>query len=144
MSNDNIMTFHGRVGTRVDLREGAVPWVLFRVASTPSYFDQATRTWRDLETMWISVKAWRSLAQNAAESLEIGDPIVATGKVRTERWTTKDGEARESTVLEASLIGHDLTWGVTKLRKVERQTAVAATSDGTVAALEELEGESAA
>ncbi len=144
MSNDNIMTFHGRVGTRVDLREGAVPWVLFRVASTPSYFDQATRTWRDLETMWISVKAWRSLAQNAAESLEIGDPIVVTGKVRTERWTTKDGEARESTVLEASLIGHDLTWGVTKLRKVERQTAVAATSDGTVAALEELEGESAA
>ncbi len=144
MSNDNIMTFHGRVGTKVDLREGAVPWVLFRVASTPSYFDQATRTWRDLETMWISVKAWRSLAQNAAESLEIGDPIVATGKVRTERWTTKDGEARESTVLEASLIGHDLTWGVTKLRKVERQTAVAATSDGTVAALEELEGESAA
>ena len=144
MSNDNIMTFHGRVGTKVDLREGAVPWVLFRVASTPSYFDQATRTWRDLETMWISVKAWRSLAQNAAESLEIGDPIVATGKVRTERWTTKDGEARESTVLEASLIGHDLTWGVTKLRKVERQTAVAATSDGTVAALEELEGETAA
>ena len=144
MSNDNIMTFHGRVGTKVDLREGAVPWVLFRVASTPSYFDQATRTWRDLETMWISVKAWRSLAQNAAESLEIGDPIVVTGKVRTERWTTKDGEARESTVLEASLIGHDLTWGVTKLRKVERQTAVAATSDGTVAALEELEGESAA
>ena len=65
-------------------------------------------------------------------------------KVRTERWTTKDGEARESTVLEASLIGHDLTWCVTKLRKVERQTAVAATSDGTVAALEELEGESAA
>ena len=144
MSNDNIMTFHGRVGTKVDLREGAVPWVLFRVASTPSYFDQATRTWRDLETMWISVKAWRSLAQSAAESRVIGDPIVATGKVRTGRWTTKDGEARESTVLEASLIGHDLTWGVTKLRKVERQTAVAATRDGTVAALEELEGESAA
>ena len=142
MSSDNILTFHGRVGTKVELREGAVPWVLFRVASTPSYFDQTTRQWRDLETIWISVKAWRSLAQNVAESLEVGDPIIAIGKVRTEKWTTKDGEARESTVLEASLIGHDLTWGVTKLRRVERQAGAAAANDDTVAALQELEGQS--
>src|SRR4051812_9977020 len=139
MSADNILTFHGRVGTKVELREGAVPWVIFRVASTPSYFDQATRQWRDLETTWISVKAWRSLAQNVAESLEVGDPIIVTGKMRTERWTTQDGEARESTVLEANLIGHDLTWGVTKLRKVERQAAVV---DQTSAALAELESQS--
>lgn len=143
MSNDNTMTFHGRVGTKVQLREGTVPWVLFRVASTPSYFDQATRTWRDLETIWISVKAWRSLAQNVAESLEVGDPVVVTGKIRTERWTTQEGEARESTVLEASLIGHDLTWGVTKLRRVDRQSAVKQAADETGAALAELEGQSA-
>ena len=138
MSADNILTFHGRVGTKVELREGAVPWVIFRVASTPSYFDQATRQWRDLETTWISVKAWRSLAHNVAESLEVGDPIIVTGKMRTERWTNQDGEARESTVLEASLIGHDLTWGVTTLRKVERQPTVV---DQTCAALAELEGQ---
>lgn len=138
MSADNILTFHGRVGTKVELREGAVPWVIFRVASTPSYFDQATRQWRDLETTWISVKAWRSLAHNVAESLEVGDPIIVTGKMRTERWTNQDGEARESTVLEASLIGHDLTWGVTTLRKVERQPTVV---DQTGAALAELEGQ---
>lgn len=143
MSSDNILTFHGRVGTKVELREGAVPWVLFRVASTPSYFDQTTRQWRDLETIWISVKAWRSLAQNVAESLEVGDPIIAIGKVRNEKWTTQDGEARESTVLEASLIGHDLTWGVSKLRRVDRQPQVAPASDGTVAALAELEEQSA-
>ena len=142
MSNDNTMTFHGRVGTKVELREGSVPWVLFRVASTPSYFDQATRTWRDLETIWISVKAWRSLAQNAAESLEVGDPVVVIGKVRTEKWTTQDGQPRESTVLEANLIGHDLTWGTTRLQRVDRQPPAVAKSDGTVAALAELEGES--
>jgi len=141
MSNDNTMTFHGRVGTQVELREGGVPWVLFRVASTPSYFDSTTRTWRDLETIWISVKAWRSLAQNAAESLEVGDPVVVIGKLRTEKWTTQDGQPRESTVLEASLIGHDLTWGVTKLQRVDRQPAAAVRNDGTVAALAELEGE---
>lgn len=142
MSTDNTLTFHGRVGTKVELREGNVPWVLFRVASTPSYFDQTSRQWRDLETIWISVKAWRNLAQNVAESLEVGDPIIAIGKVRTEKWTTQDGESRESTVLEASLIGHDLTWGVTRLRRVERQ-AQAASGDRTGVALAELEGQSA-
>ncbi|MEJ7635886.1 single-stranded DNA-binding protein [Aeromicrobium sp.] len=145
MSNDNTMTFRGRVGTKVELREGNVPWILFRVASTPSYFDQATRTWRDLETIWISVKAWRGLAQNVAESLEVGDPIVVIGKVRTERWTSQEGQARESTVLEATLIGHDLTWGVTRLRRVDRQHPVApASDDGTAAALQELERDDAA
>ncbi len=78
-------------------------------------------------------------AQNVAESLEVGDPIIVTGKMRTERWTSQDGEARESTVLEASLIGHDLTWGVTKLRKVERQAQTVAAQDGTAAALAALE-----
>lgn len=143
MSNDNTLTFHGRVGTKVELREGAVPWVLFRVGSTPSYFDQATRTWRDLETIWISVKAWRNLAQNAADSLEVGDPVVVMGKVRTEKWTTQDGDRRESTVLEASLIGHDLAWGVTRLRRVERGQQPPIAADGTSAALAELEGQSA-
>lgn len=144
MSHDNTLTFHGRVGTKVELREGAVPWVLFRAASTPSYWDPTSRTWKDLETTWISIKAWRSLAQNAAESLEVGDPIVAIGKVRTERWTAQDGEARESTVLEATVVGHDLAWGVTRLRRVDRQQQATAGNDGTVAALAELEAEAPA
>lgn len=58
MSNDNILTFHGRVGTKVELRDGgASPWVMFRAASTPSYWDQTSRSWRELETTWVSVKA---------------------------------------------------------------------------------------
>lgn len=144
MSNDNVLTFHGHVGTPVELREGAsVPWVLFRVASTPSVWDQATRSWRDLPTTWMSVKAFRHLAQNAAESLAVGDPVVVIGRLRTETWATKEGEARESTVLEATLVAHDLVRGVTRFRKVDRQHAQASTSDGTAEALAELEGRAA-
>lgn len=141
MSNDNVLTFHGHVGTPVELREGAsVPWVLFRVASTPSYWDQASRSWRDLPTTWMSVKAFRHLAQNAAESLAVGDPVVVIGRLRTETWATKDGEARESTVIEATLVAHDLSRGVTRFRKVDRQQAQPVASDGTAEALAELEG----
>jgi len=144
MSNDNVLTFHGHVGTPVELREGAsVPWVLFRVASTPTTWDQASRSWRDLPTTWLSVKAFRHLAQNAAESLAVGDPVVVIGRLRTETWATKDGEARESTVIEASLVAHDLSRGVTRFRKVDRQQAQTSTSDGTAEALAELEGRTA-
>ena len=139
MSSDNILTFHGNVGTPVDLREGAaVPWVIFRVASTPSTWDQASRSWRDLPTTWMSVKAFRQLAQNAADSLSVGDPVVVIGRLRTETWTSKDGELRESTVLDATLVAHDLTRGVTRFRKVDRQQP-AASVDGTAEALAELE-----
>ena len=139
MSSDNILTFHGNVGTPVDLREGAaVPWVIFRVASTPSTWDQASRSWRDLPTTWMSVKAFRQLAQNAADSLSVGDPVVVIGRLRTETWTSKDGELRESTVLDATLVAHDLTRGVTRFRKVDRQQQ-AASVDGTAEALAELE-----
>jgi single-strand DNA-binding protein len=144
MSNDNILTFQGHVGTKVELRDGGgSPWVMFRAASTPSYWDQASRSWRDLETTWVSVKAWRTLAQNAAESLEVGDPIIAIGKLRTQTWTTREGESRESTVLEATVLAHDLSRGVTRFRRVDRQQVAAPTSDGTVEALAELESQAA-
>jgi single-strand DNA-binding protein len=145
MSNDNVLTFHGHVGTPVAIREGsAVPWVLFRVASTPSHWDQASRSWRELPTTWLSIKAFRQLAQNAAESLKVGDPVVVIGRLRTETWTTKEGEARESTVVEATLIAHDLGRGVTAFRKVDRQAAAVPGSDGTAEALAELEGQTSA
>lgn len=140
MSNDNVLTFHGHVGTPVALREGAaVPWVLFRVGSTPTHWDQASRSWRELPTTWLSVKAFRQLAQNAADSLEVGDPVVVIGRLRTETWTTKEGESRESLVVEATLIAHDLCRGVTRFRKVDRQAVSPTGSDGTAQALAELE-----
>ncbi|MFI5427756.1 hypothetical protein [Aeromicrobium sp. UC242_57] len=66
-----------------------------------------------------------------------------TGRLRTETWATKEGEERESTVLEATLIAHDLTRGVTRFRKVERQQQVPTTGDGTAEALAELESQRA-
>lgn len=142
MSSDNILTLHGNVGTKLELREGsAVPWVVFRVASTPSVWDQASRSWRDLPTTWMSVKAFRQLAQNAAESLAVGDPVVVIGRLRTETWTGKEGDTREGNVLEATLIAHDLTRGQTRFRKVDRQHVAPPANEGIAEALAELEAQ---
>lgn len=139
MSNENVVTLYGHVGTEIELREGAsVPWAMFRVGSTPRWFDTATRTWRDHETTWMTVKVFRSLAQNASESLNVGDPIVVIGKLRTQSWKTKEGEDRRMEIVEAQIVSHDLNRGITRFARVERQAPAQAGSEADVEALETL------
>ncbi len=47
---------------------------------------------------------------------------------------------RVCAVIEATLVAHDLSRGVTRFRKVDRQQTQAPASDGTAEALAELEG----
>lgn len=139
MSNENVVTLFGHVGTGIELREGAsVPWAMFRVGSTPRWFDTASRTWRDHETTWMTVKVFRSLAQNAAESLNIGDPVVVIGKLRTQAWKTKEGEDRRMEIVEAQIVSHDLNRGIARFARVERQPQAQAGPDADVEALESL------
>ena len=112
---DNQMIIYGNVGTHVDYREkDGFGWAYFRVASTPGYFDRKRQAWRDLETVWSTVKVTKSLATNAASSLGIGDPVVVIGRMRTQTWTDgQTGQEQRRDVVEASVVGHDLTRGTT-------------------------------
>lgn len=134
-NNENVVTLYGHVGTAIELREGAsVPWAMFRVGSTPRWYDTNTRSWKDHETTWMTVKVFRALAQNVAESLKVGDPVVVIGRLRTQTWTTKEGESRQSEVVEANVVSHDLNRGITRYARVERQApnAVAPEDDAEV------------
>ncbi len=138
-NNDNIVTLYGHVGTAIELREGAsVPWAAFRVGSTPSFWDATARTWRDHETTWMTIKVFRSLAQNVSESLKVGDPIVVIGKLRTQAWKTKDGEDRRMEIVEAQVVSHDLNRGITRFARVERQGPAQTSPDADVEVLETL------
>lgn len=68
----------------------------------------------------MGVKAFRALAVNAASSVRRGDRIIVVGSLITEQWTNEQGEPRSRTVLEATNIGHDLTFGTTSLIKPQR------------------------
>ncbi|WP_370615099.1 single-stranded DNA-binding protein [Mumia sp. Pv 4-285] len=119
--SDNQMTVYGNVGTPVELREsGSFAWAMFRVGSTPRYYDRQQGGWRDLPTVWITVKAARTLAQNAATSLQLGDPVVVLGRLRTHTWQDKEsGEEHRRDVLEATAVCHDLNRGTTTFRRNE-------------------------
>ncbi|OZG68666.1 single-stranded DNA-binding protein [Bifidobacterium eulemuris] len=89
----------------------------FRVGFAPSYYSQSSGEWKNRDTTWVAVRAFRKLGLNAFQSLRKGNPVVVTGTLRTERWT-KDGVDHITPVVEATNIGHDLNFGTTIFRRV--------------------------
>lgn len=111
MANDVHLTFAGRLGTDVDLKElpGGQQVASFRVASTPRRVKDGA--WADGPTTWHTVKAWNRLARHAADSLSSGDPVIVHGRLVADQWTAPTGETMSRYVVVASSLGHDLTHG---------------------------------
>ena len=120
---DAMLTIGGYVGTDVEFWEGNGSGALavFRLGSTPRWFDRSSGSWRDQETVWLTVKAWRGLAHNVKASVGKGEPVVVHGRLRASRWKDEEtGEDRSRTVIEAVAVGHDLNRGTTAYRRTER------------------------
>ncbi|WP_182113477.1 MULTISPECIES: single-stranded DNA-binding protein [unclassified Actinotalea] len=120
-----------------------VPYTSFRLATTPRRFDSRTGGWADGRTEWITVKAFRDVAHNVAESVRKGDPMLVHGRLQTEEWQGENGP-RTTLVLEASALGHDLTRGRTRFARVVRTApgepaAAARDADGAAAPLPDTE-----
>ncbi len=95
----------------------------FRMATTRRFFDRSKGEWVDGQTLWFTVKSWRDMARNVAESLRKGDPVVATGVLGVDEWVSPEGP-RTSLVLEARAVGPDLARGQARFtRTVHRASA---------------------
>ena len=97
---DAMVTIGGYVGTDVEFREGngSGALAMFRVGSTPRWYDRSSGSWRDQETVWMTVKAWRGLAHNVKASVSKGEPVIVVGKLRASRWKDESGEERSKLV----------------------------------------------
>ena len=74
--------------------------------------------WKDGDTSYFSVNAWRTLAENVAESLTRGTRVVVSGRLQQRSWETQEGDKRTVIEIEADEIGPSLRWATAK---VERQ-----------------------
>ncbi len=120
--SDVTVTVFGYVGTDVEFQggNGKPERAMFRIGSTPRYFDKMAREWRDSDTVWLNVKAWRDLARNVASSVHKGEPVVVVGKLRTSVWTSDDGVEHRREVIEATTVAHDLARGTSAFHRTER------------------------
>lgn len=107
-----LITTTGLIATtpRHLVTQDGLPITSFRLASSTRRFDNNQKKWVDGETNWYTVTAFKQLAINAAGSLNKGDRIVVTGKLRIRDWDNGE-RAGTSVEIEATSIGHDLTWG---------------------------------
>ena len=91
----------------------------FSVAVNKRYKDESGQ-WQDGETSFFRVNCWRSMAENAAESLTRGTRIVVAGRLRQRSWETQDGDKRTAIEIEADEIGPSLKWATAKVEKTSR------------------------
>src|SRR3954454_17377913 len=114
--NDTMVTFHGWTGSDVRHRTAKdVSVATVRVAATPRI--KKDGEWVDGETAWYSVTAWRTLADHLRDSVRKGDPVIVHGRLRTETWTPEEGPSSTTLHVDASLVGHDLTRGISHFIK---------------------------
>jgi len=95
MASDNQITIVGNLTDDPELRytpNGAAV-VNFSVAVTPRIRDEGGG-WKDGDTSFFRVNAWRTLAENTAESLTRGSRVVVVGRLRQRSWETPEGARR--------------------------------------------------
>ncbi len=90
--------------------QDGLPITSFRLASSSRRFDRAQNKWIDGETNWFTITSFRQLAINSAGSVNKGDRVSVTGKLRVRDWDNGE-RAGTSVEVEADSMGHDLAWG---------------------------------
>ncbi|MFC7405159.1 single-stranded DNA-binding protein [Georgenia alba] len=123
MINDIAVSVAGWIGTKPERQivSNGNSYARFRVASTPRH-PNGNDGWSDGTTTWLTVKAWGELGENVLTSLGKGDPVVIRGDLKTETWTTEDGE-RSSLHIKAETVGPDLRTGTARFTRTVRSTA---------------------
>jgi single-strand DNA-binding protein len=95
----------------------------FTVASTPRVYDKAANAWKDGDTVFLRVAAWRQLAEHVTESLHRGARVIVSGRLRQSSWTTEDGSTRTAIEVDAEEVGASLRWATARITRAARTGA---------------------
>jgi single-strand DNA-binding protein len=90
----------------------------FRLAVTPRVRDGDT--WRDGDTSFFRVTAWRQLAEHVGDSLSKGDRVIVQGQLRSRAWETPEGERRSVVEVTAEEVGPSLKWATAKPERASK------------------------
>jgi single-strand DNA-binding protein len=130
MSNETVITVVGNLTDDPELRftPSGAALARFSIASTPRRYDKTAGEYVDGDTLFLRATAWRQIAENAAESLQRGQRVIVTGRLRQSNWETPEGDKRSSIDLEVDEIGPSLTFATAKVTKTSRANGTAKTS----------------
>jgi single-strand DNA-binding protein len=126
--NETTLTITGALTADPELRftPSGIAVANFTVASNARRFDKATNSYVDVEPIFLRCTAWRTLAENAAESLTRGARVIVTGTLRSNSYQTREGDKRTNLELTVTELGASLLWATVKLTKTDRTSAAPA------------------
>jgi len=104
------VTVVGRIGT--DPEAIGTSGVRMRVVTNDRVKNAQTGAWEDRDTSWWTVKAWKTLAEQAKATLKKGQEVIIVGTISQENWTDSSGAARTSYEINAESVAltvHSLT-----------------------------------
>ena len=121
---DTFVSITGNLTDDPELRftQAGVPVANFRVAVTPRVPD-GKGGFQDGETSFYRVTAWRSLAENLADSVGKGARVVVVGRLQQTTWETPEGEKRSTIEIQADEVAPSLRFATAKPEKASRRTA---------------------
>jgi len=127
---DTYVSITGNLTDSPELRftPGGAPVANFSVAVTPRVKDGDG--WRDGETSFFRCTAWRSLAENLAESLTKGTRVMVQGRLQQRSWETDAGEKRSVVEVQVDEAGPSLRWATAKVERTGAKAAVGASKGG--------------
>ncbi len=123
---DTTTTIVGNLTDNPELRftPNGAPVANFTLAVTPRVKDGDG--WKDGETSFLRVTAWRALAEHLADSLSKGDRVLVYGTLRQRSWETPEGERRSTVEVQAEEVGPSLKWVTAKPERASRKSAAKA------------------
>jgi single-strand DNA-binding protein len=126
MPDTTTTTIVGNLTEHPELRftPNGAPVANFTVAVTPRVKDGDG--WKDGETSFLRVTAWRQLAEHAADSLSKGDRVLVYGTLRHRSWETPEGERRSTLEVQAEELGPSLRWASAKPERTSRKATAKA------------------
>lgn len=120
-----LITVRGFVatGVREDKTHNGHAVSSFRLGATERRYIRDTNSWEDGETNWFTVACFRSLAKNVAFSVQKGERVIVTGRLKIRNWSMPDGRSGTTADIDAETVGHDLLLGVTKYKRSSAASA---------------------
>jgi single-strand DNA-binding protein len=127
---DTHVTITGNLTEDPELRftPAGAPVANFTVAVTPRVKDGDS--WKDGETSFFRCTAWRSLAENLAESLTKGARIMVQGRLQQRSWETPEGDKRSVVEVQVEEAGPSLRWATAKVERTGAKAAAGASKGG--------------
>lgn len=133
---DNNVTLVGNLTADPELRftQNGTAVANMRVAVNRRIRNNQTGDWEDRTDGFFNVVAWRTLAENANESLNKGTRVMVNGRLTERSFETQQGETRYVTEIEADEICPSLRWAIAHVSKSSHtgfsQSGSTASADG--------------